>query len=84
MRPCSWERIDNTVRRGSKKQSTHRRVRFHVFIFGRKEIIANLFTDNARPWKRAHSTCSISPVMFITFKCPTEIHDYPDTSISTP
>lgn len=84
MRLYSWERTENTVRRGAKKQSTHRRARFHVFIFGRKEIIANLFTDNARPWKRAHSTRSISPAMFITFKCPPEIHDYPDTSISTP
>lgn len=51
MRLYSWERTENTVRRGAKKQSTHRRVRFHVFIFGRKEIVANLFTDNARPWE---------------------------------
>ena len=63
VRLCSWERTENRVRRGAKKQSTHKRVQFHVFIFGRKEIIANLLTDNARPWKRAHSTCSISPVM---------------------
>lgn len=51
------------MRRGAKKQSTHKRAQFHVFIFGRKEIIANLLTDNARPWKRAHSTRSISQVI---------------------
>lgn len=43
-----------------EKQSIHKRAQFHVFIFGRKEIIASLLTDNARPCKRAHSTCSIS------------------------
>lgn len=42
-----------------EKQSIHKRAQFHVFIFGRKEIIASLLTDNAHPCKRAHSTCRI-------------------------
>lgn len=46
-----------------EKQSIHKRAQFHMFIFGRKEIIANLLIDNTRPWKHAHSTCSISQVM---------------------
>lgn len=45
---------------GAEKQSIHKRAQFHVFIFGRKEIMANLSTHKARPWKRAHPTCPIS------------------------
>lgn len=82
VRLYSWERTENTVRRGAKKQSTHRRARFtHLFLAGRKSLQTSSMTTP--PLERTFHT-QYFPAMFITFKCPPEIHDYSDTSISTP
>lgn len=52
-RPCRWrEQSAHRERKEAlalEKQSIHKRAQFHVFIFGRKEIIANLSTGQCSP-----------------------------------